>query len=373
MSAVNETVNEALLNESIAHAIYLDRYANYFVQYMIDQLNQRDKELLLEIAKVLKKLDTEPFNITQLDTLLSTVSRVNTAVFNLFYKELRVELRQLATYEAQHQYQLLRVVLPFLVRSQVGVNKINVQNTFSAAMSTPFRGKLLRQWVKKLGVRRLERIKDLIVISYSEKSPSSEVLRKLRGTQAKAYSDGMLKITRQDATTIIRTAMSHTTSTIQAQFYERNRELIKALKWVSTLDTKTSSECMIRDGLLYKPVTHEPIKHQIQWLEGPGKIHFNCRSVSTPIIKSYKELGINTTELNASECAHMNGQAPKNISFKKWLAEQTDAQRQQVLGAKRAKMYQEQGLTLNHFFSEKGDFLTLKELEKSGFFYQART
>lgn len=360
------TVNERLLRESIAHAVYLDRYSNQAVQSMVKRLNRLDKELLAEIAEVLERLPPHSFTVQRLEQLLVSVESVNRRAFDLLYAELRTELRDFATYEAGYQFQLFRSTLPALIVAEVGVAKVNVDKLYSATLSKPFQGRLLKQWAKGLGVKRLERVKDAIVIGYSEGRTTDEIIRKLRGSRAKGYKDGVLNGTRNNVAAIVDTAIGHVAADTRRAFYERNKALIKAIKWVSTLDTKTTPDCFIRDGLLYMPITFKPINHNYKWLQGPGKLHFRCRSTETPITKSYRELGIDIDELPPSERASMDGQVPADMTFRHWLDEQTEARQNQVLGLRRAKMYRDQGLTLDKFFSDKGELLTLKELKEIG-------
>lgn len=360
------TVNEALLTEAITHAVYLNRHSNYAVQRMVTYLNKMDKELLAEIAEALERLPTASFTVQRLEQLLASVEAINQRALELVYAELRAELRGLAAYEAGYQLQLFSSMLSPVVVAEVGVARVNVEKLFSATLSKPMQGRLLRQWAKSIGAKRLERVKDVIVIGYSEGRTTDEIVRQLRGSRAKGYKDGVLNGTRNDIASVVDTAVSHVAADTRRAFYERNKGIIKAIKWVSTLDTKTTPDCFIRDGLLYKPVTFKPINHNYQWRQGPGKLHFRCRSTDVPITKSYRELGIDIDEVPPSERASMDGQVPADMTFRRWFDEQPEDRQNQILGPRRARMYRDQGLSLDRFFSDKGDFLTLSDLKEIG-------
>lgn len=360
------TANERLLREAVTHAVYLNRYSNHAIQRIIKQLNKMDKELLAEITETLERLPAKSFTVQRLEQLLKSVEATNKLALELVYAELRTELRGFAAYEAGYQLELFRSLLPPVIVTEIGVAKVNVEKLFSATLSKPMQGRLLKQWAKSIGIKRLERVKDAIVIGYSEGRTTDEIVRQLRGSRAKGYRDGVLNGTRNDIASVVDTAIGHVAADTRQAFYERNKSLIKAIKWVSTLDTKTTPDCFIRDGLLYRPSTFKPINHNYKWRQGPGKLHFRCRSTETPVTKSYRELGIDIDEVPPSERASMDGQVPADMTFRQWFDEQTAARQNQVLGPRRAKMYRDQGLSLDKFFSDKGDFLTLEELKEIG-------
>ncbi|MPT39504.1 MAG: hypothetical protein E2603_13595 [Achromobacter sp.] len=232
------------------------------------------------------------------------------------------ELREFVQYESQYQLQLFESTVPKQVQAYVAIAPVNVQQAYSAALAQPFRGRLLAEWAKSIEADRMVRIRDAIRIGYVEGQTVDEIVRRLRGTRAKGYSDGIIEIDRRNAESVVRTALSHTAGVTRDRFYEANTDLIKALEWVSTLDSRTTPECRVRDGLQYEPVTHKPVGHKVPWLSGPGRIHWGCRSTSVPVTKSWRELGIDIDEMDESTRASMDGQVPAQVSYGDWLTRQ---------------------------------------------------
>jgi hypothetical protein len=138
--------------------------------------------------------------------------------------------------------------------------------------------------------------------------------------------------------------------------------MVKAVQWVSTLDTRTSEICRLRDGLQYTTDTHKPIGHKVPWLGGPGRAHWQCRSSSVPVLKSWRELGIDMDELTPSTRASMDGQVPAEQTYTEWLRKQSAARQDEVLGPSRGKLFRTGGLPMDRFYNDKGQFLTLPEL-----------
>jgi hypothetical protein len=92
--------------------------------------------------------------------------------------------------------------------------------------------------------------------------------------------------------------------------------------------------------------------------------HPNCRSTTTPVIKSWKELGINLTEAPPGTRASMDGQVPATLTYNDWLKKQPQAFQDEVLGPTKAKLYRKGDLSLDRFIDKSGNEYTLDELRR---------
>jgi SPP1 gp7 family putative phage head morphogenesis protein len=203
-------------------------------------------------------------------------------------------------------------------------------------------------------------------IGYVENQSVSRIVQRIRGTRAKGYEDGIIEIDRRHAEAVARTAISHTAAFTRNRFFNANGDLIKALVWVSTIDSRTSEGCRLRDGLEYTADdAHKPIGHEVPWLGGPGALHWNCRSVSVPVTKSWKELGgADIESFKPSTRASMDGQIPAETTYGEWLQKQSAARQDDILGPTRGKLMRDGGLTMGRFYNDKGKYLTIEELRQ---------
>ncbi len=130
---------------------------------------------------------------------------------------------------------------------------------------------------------------------------------------------------------------------------------------LSTLDNRTSKDCRIRDRLKYT-LDNKPIGHKVPYLQGPGKIHFCCRSVETYILKSSDELGIAVGQISDSSRASMNGQVPSDTDYQGWFSRQSFTRQSQIVGVTRARLIRDGGMSPDDFYNDKGEWLTLEQL-----------
>ena len=357
------TVNERLIDEAVSHAIDLQRFSTGVVRRLIATLNRLDADLVARIAEALLRMPEGGFSIERLESLLGSARQINADAYQLVYGAIPDEMRALAEYEAQYQLRSLQAAVPRDIRLLSQWAQVTTDQVYAAAMSRPFQGGLLRNWQRSGEEGRMKAVRETIRSGYLQGRTTDQIIRDIRGTRAKQFKDGLLERSRRSVETMVRTALSHTASTAREQVYEANSDVIKALKWVATLDGRTSPMCRIRDGLRYSAdELHKPIGHKVPWLQGPGRLHFGCRSCSAPVTKSFRELGLDIDEVSPASRASMDGQVPAETTYGQWLKRQSAARQDEILGPERGALMRQGGLSMDQMYSPRGDFLTLDQL-----------
>jgi len=357
-----ESVNDWLMSESLRHQVALAKYSNATVMRIIKILNEADGRMFAELTRRLARMDFATYSAERLESMLSSVRVLNTEAYAAAQMELSQELREFVAYEVDYQRGVLLSVLPV----EVSVATVTAEQAYVAATAKPFQGVLLRQVWPELDASKMRKVRQAIAQGYVENKTTDQIIRELRGTKAAKYADGIIQTTRRDAEAVVRTALSHMAGVAQDAVAEANNDLIKAVKWSSTLDLRTSEQCRIRDARLYTATTHKPIGHKIPWLAGPGRLHWRCRSAQVIMLKSYKELGIDVPEvvISGKTRASLDGQIPAEVSYADWLKKQSKERQGEVLGATRAKLMRDGKLTLDSMYSQNGQYLSLAELRE---------
>lgn len=342
-----ETVNELMLDQSVAHQVDLVFYSNGVVRRMIALLNRTDPDLFAQLTAALERLPADSYTVQRLESILASVREVNAQAYAQLSQELHTELRALTDYETGYQQDLFKSVMPV----QVSFSTVNAGQVYAAAMARPFQGKLLSEVLENIEVSRAARIRDAIRIGYVEGQTIDQMVQRIRGTRALKYTDGLMQTDRRNVEAIVRTAINHTANFASDRFFAANASLIKALRWTSTIDGRTSEVCRARDGKLF-PIDSGP--------RPPA--HFNCRSKMTPVTKSFRELGLDIDELPASTRASMNGQIPADMTYQEWLSKRPAAFQDEILGKTKGKLFRDGGLTLDRFVDRNGKSYTLDQL-----------
>ena len=168
---------------------------------------------------------------------------------------------------------------------------------------------------------------------------------------------------RRDAMAITRTAVQTVAKDARLASLEANADIIKAVQWVSTLDSRTSDICIVRSGKTWTYPDFKPIKHKIPWNGGPPA-HWNCRSTFIPITKSFEELSNGRIKDNVepSTRASMDGYVAADLTFDAFLRSKPPEFADQMLGKGRAELWRSGKITLNQLLDQRGNPLTLAEL-----------
>jgi len=115
--------------------------------------------------------------------------------------------------------------------------------------------------------------------------------------------------------------------------------------------------CAALDGKVYKYI--DGTDHN-----GPVlPLHPNCRCTYVPIVKSWKELGIDAAEFPPTTRAAFDGQVPDTMNYQQWLKMQDEGFQHDVLGENRFQLWNQGKLTFKQMVTDK-KILTLDELKK---------
>ena len=356
------SANAELLDRAISHEVDVRRYSESVMRRMIAILNRSDARISAKLAEALMRIEPSEFTVERLETLLASVRRTNREAYAAVFEALRPEMEGLADIEALAQRQQMAAAVPVPVQARFPIAGVAWEQVYAAALSRPFQGRLLRDWAANVEASRMTLIRNAIRQGFVEGLTTADIIRAIKGTKANNYADGILNRARRELAAVVQTALGHTAQTARQAFTDANADLIKAVKWVSTLDNKTSPMCRIRDGLLYEPGTHKPVGHKIPWGDGPGRLHFNCRSVSVNVTKSWRELGLDIDDLPPATRASMDGQVPADTTFGQWLLKQPAARQDEILGPIRGRLLRADKLKLPDFYDGKGNLLSLDEL-----------
>lgn len=354
-----KTANEKLLDKLIGHEVDLQHLSNAQVVTIIKILNSKDAELRASLIAAIDNLG-QNLSAASVDAALSTVLRLNQSTFVDVRQALDQATDGVISYEVAFQQGVLQAVIPAVVQETFPIAAAQFSQVKAIAQARPFQGRLLREWLDGIEASRAASVRDAVRAGVVEGRTTAEIVRNIMGTRAEKYADGILQKSRREIEAVVRSAVSSTAEAASDKAFEANSDIISHVEWISTLDTRTSTTCRIRDRLPYTLGTYLPIGHKIPWLAGPGRIHWCCRSTKLPILKSAISLGIRDEATRAS----MDGQVPQSTNYAKWLGQQSAARQDEILGPERGKLLRQEKLTLDDFYNDRGKFLTLDQLRE---------
>lgn len=341
------SASEQILEEIVGHQIRLDGLSASILRKIMRLLDDAQDDIL---ARILRR-DVEGLTTKQLEALLKNIEAINANAAKELGKVLVEDLGALAVYEAGYQAGLLQRFIPVAI--QFVSNTPSRNQLIAAVQSRPFEGRLLREWIEQFDVNSANRIKAAVRLGIVEGQTTDQIVRRIRGTRAANYQDGVWHKSRRGAEALVRTATAHVASVSRGMTWQENDDMVKGRKIVAVLDLRTTPICRARDGKVY------PLD------KGPRPpFHINCRTTEVPVLKSWRELGFNIDDLPPGTRASMDGQVPSDLSYGEWLKRRSREDVEEVLGKTKAKLFLDGDLPIDKFVRRDGHEYTLKELAK---------
>jgi len=365
-------VNDELFNSTIRHSAQLERLktgeANRVARVLDDALG----DLLGKLRGRLRRIKTRGF-----DTGVQSTQALR-ELGGVIDTQLRTTLRAVSSSTAKNLNQL--------AISESKWAKATVENAFpvnialkgpdptllkAIVRNNPFEGRILKQWYTDLSVSGRKSARAALTRGLVQGETVQQISARLRGA---------LNITKRHATTITRTAVNHVTTQAREITFQENSDVIKSVRYVATLDARTTDICASLDG------------QEFPLGEGPRPpMHHQCRSTTVPITKSWKELGIDglgevkagtrpTNKITGAERrrisrlpskekaalrTQLSGQVPATTTYNQWLKRQPVAVQNEALGVRRARLFRKGQVThVRDLVDQTGRSLRLDELER---------
>lgn len=399
-------INTELFDAATRHQIYLERYGTSISNEALKILKRSEKdarEIFDErIAKILTLgYDSGPATTQRTNNLISELSREIEAIrvaqsIDPLAEYLLSEWESFSDYETEFQLNTLNSAAKDALSDTpfaISFAPVSTDLVYAAALAKPFSVKpgasaeTMEGWLAGIPESERKRIEQTIKSGVLNGETTREITRRVFGTIQEQKNDkgnSAIIITRRGTEGLVRTSINHISTVAKDELYKANDDIIDGVEWVSTLDSKTTPVCQVRDGKVY-PVNSGP--------RPPA--HVNCRSTITPILKSYRELGIDVDDPERSTRAYFAIPEKMNVTeyraklkkdgitkvqqdkiirnlsgqtdakdFDSFLSRQNKEFQETVLGIERTKLYRNKGLTLSQLISPKEVYYTLDELRE---------
>lgn len=328
----------AIMNQKLADIV--TQYQVYLERYKAHVVKKFDKTLTLLDVQIREALAAygagalSDLNKAQLAALIRDLTTRTTKLTGSYVLELTTDLRAINTYSANWEHGFINKV----TTAGTIVTQATADAAWKFALEQPVQavGQLLQPWMERWKAGVASKVEATVRTGYAQGKTIPQIVQQLRGTKAAKYKDGIISgSTRRDAEALVRTAIQHTSAMGREAVYDANDDIIEGYQWVSTLDSRTTTQCRSLDGRVF------------QRGKGPlPPIHVNCRSTTIPMIK-----GVNLAEgvTRASKGDDGGEQVPATKTYYSWLKDQSAAFQDDALGVERAQLFRKGGLSADDF------------------------
>lgn len=351
------SANEALVDLYMERAVDLLRLEAGTRDKVLVFLHEMEGDLIAAIAKIDPTgIDNVARQRTRLVRLLDEVRSTIRGTYRDVATLMAREIREIVDDEAAWTGRAINAATQATF-SDVGLSRGMLQTLVSDVLIS---GASSAEWWSRQAGGLVDRFADEMRKGMAIGESNSALVARIRG---KAGEPALMDLTRTSAERLVRASVQAAANAGREAMYEDNDDLITSLQWSATLDTRTSKWCITRDGHHYSNTKeHKPKDGGPPWLEGPGKLHWGCRSTSVPILPSWRDLGIDEDEIPETTRASMDGQVPAQQTFEQWLKKQSAARQDTVLGDGTADLWRRGKITFRDLLDQSGRPLTTEAL-----------
>jgi len=373
-----QPIETKFINAAIKNQVDLERFSEHVLGKVVKVLGQAQDEILkaLIVGDPTIRPETE-WRRKRLERLNARIGEILEEHYAKIGELHEKDLIDLAGYTKDKTAADARRIF--------GVNLFDVTlteaNLKAIVTETMIEGQVIGKWWESKPLDYRQRIErsinqgmQKIELGLVQGESVGELVRAIRGYKDKMgiIHPGVMDVTRREAAALVRTSIHQVAQTVRMRIYEANKDVIKGLQVVATLDTRTTPLCRALDGRIFD-LERQPLDDDGPPLPPGPPFHWQCRSTLVPIIKSYAELaGGDLSEekraaleaMDPGTRASMNGQVSDKITYEEWLKTQSERIQKEVLGETRWDLWRKGKITMADMVHQNGRPLTLEELRK---------
>ncbi len=383
------TANEQILDAMIMRQIGLLRFSHGVARDAIRLLNESEKDLREILERRLQYLAGRgitgaDFKSERFTAMLAAIAAAREEVFKDIYGSLREEMLSLVKSQATYVTSGYTAAAPVVF----DMVKPAAAQLLALVNHNPFQGATLKDWAASIQKQDIARITNAIRIGLTQGESIPEITRRVVGLQALGGKNGATQLTRNQWTSLTRTAVNSFSNEARRLTLDANADLFTEEVFVATLDERTTLVCASFDGKRFAVG------------QGPRPpLHWGCRSLRVAIVtpeligerpfKPFTEqqflrefaaaqgipvvskrynlprgLRVDFDKFARARARELIGQVPARTSFQEFLSRQSATFKRDYLGDTRAALFTKGDLSLSDLIDGAGRPLTLEQLAK---------
>lgn len=350
---MDQITQQELFNNLVQHQAYLYRLSSSEINSLLNQFNSLSNEMLSQLRDLLDDLSEAEksalmagqYTTPALKEIRASIQTWQASILSTIPEAFSVSATALAVNEAMYQARILGEK----------IKEPNAKTLYSKIKKQPMSGGVLLDYLfNKIADDAKTRVEQVIRDGLSQSQTNQQIIQRIKGKKALNYQDGLLDQSRNQISTMVRTARSHVSNVAMLETY--NTLGVDWLKAVATLDSRTSTGCAALDGNVY--AADDPKKPVFPR-------HPHCRTIYIPVQdKDGKTLGMRPFNSKLGDTGEIST-IDSNVKFPKWFPQQSEAFQQSWLGPSRYKLFKEGKYSLDKFVDPlTGQPFTLVELKK---------
>jgi hypothetical protein len=254
---------KSVIDKYLQRSVQLLRAAEGEADEIADELN----EVFLKIAKTIRAEG----ELLKRNRLLTVTEQIESHLESFYGQMLPESIATTALDVIEKEIAWNLKVLTDETAQQISIPKKT--EVAARAASKTYQGHKFEYWTKKEFGSVSKQANTILRQGYIESKPIAQIEKELSDLTGRS---------RRNVRTIVRSNFMHNATEAKETVFGINPSIVEGAIWESILDNRTTPFiCGLRDGKMYDE-ERNPVGHSLPWDAGPGRIHWNCRSISIP-------------------------------------------------------------------------------------------
>lgn len=398
----------SLLSSEIRHQAQRERFGTFLVN---EEIKPTARALGREIGRILSEMDFENLSRKNLNRLIKRIEKHFNAEWSAMWARITKQMNEMAVLEGVTVTDLYNDFIPETVIAPAAL-AIKASIIKSVMELTASSGDVKKgTWLKFTEENTdstFKLVEKAIRTGYADTTSTNKIMQKIRGKfdrREKAFKGGILNgIATSRAKALTLTGISHFSNIARDEFAEKNKDILVSRITLITLDNKTTTICLGRNGdeyaidddsyprlpfhfnertiYVFRTPGFDPLETVRPSIGGKHTQHaeneFNRKDKKLNVIRDNRSEkraeGLRTPETKSKvtyqgrkdndifQVKLISGEVSADEFFRNqplWWLESTS------LGKTRAKLFKDGNMKLNSFTDITGKQLTLKQLMKT--------
>lgn len=342
------------------------KIADYIISHHIDLLRVeagvRNEALALlnklgrELESVLRARDFTKYTQPQVKSMLAEITKVIDAYYTEIQKPINAAMVGIADVQAHIVQNAVNSA--FIVNIEANLPAVAyLKNVIG---QTLIQGAALKDWFKRQSAETAFRFGNMVRQGMVNGETNAQILKSVLGTPTQPGL-AVMDVSKRNLQTLIHTTIQTVANKARLETIRANPAVNKGIRQMSTLDSHTSLICIAYSGAEWD-LDGNPINETVLPFNGGPPRHFNCRSILTPIPKTYRELGYDIDEPDVGTRASMDGPVRGDMTMAQFLKRQGKDFENASLGEGRAQLWRDKKITLQQLLDQRGNPLSMTQL-----------
>ena len=328
------TTSDLSVEIASRHAVYMEGLKTGYVREFDKFLRVMQSDILEQIRRI---DDPAKMSAKRLNGMLRAINEtLKTGAAN-YEAVWRAQIAEVGEYAAEFEVRALGKVVKFDYALPTPAQISTAVYSSPLSATGVYEGMLLEPFFKDVIGKTQKRVEGAIRLTSAQGGTTQDLVRKIRGTRAGKFTDGLMQLSRRDAEAIARTSLHHVANVSREAVWSANSDVIEQVEFLAVLDGRTSAICRSLSGERFDVV------------EGPvPPLHINCRSTRVAVFND----GLDFLDKAGSQFARgENGvsHVSPDLTYYGWLKTQSAKFQDSVIGPDRGALLRNGGITSERF------------------------